>query len=187
MTFSRVIATLVATVALSGCGTFPNRASVQMVPAAEFSSARNGVILLSMGAPEYCISTSTMLQIFDMETTKVVQAAPLMFVDAYTIKSEFPFHYGTVNGASLPPGRYYFEPKIANPYVVSNRVPRFSFEVVPGQTSYLGEIFMTRSCALKTTFVVRDEYNRDLQIAVEKNPAVTTRPIVKRLMKPFYP
>jgi len=81
----------------------------------------------------------------------------------------------------LPQGRYFLQPFILNPYVKSLRVPLFYFDVKAGETTYLGEIFMTRSCSMSNQFQVRDEFKRDWQMAIEKNPPLARRDAVKRL------
>ena len=60
--------------------------------------------------------------------------------------------------------------------------PAFRFEVRAGETSYLGELFMPRSCTLLTAFEVRDQFARDIGLAAAKNPAVTWHPPVRRLL-----
>ena len=150
------------------------------------SSSQSGVVLLTTGAPEHCISMATFLKVFDLASKKAT-ASPLIPVDVYANKSEFADHHGTVNAVSLPPGSYYVSPWTANPYVTPIKTPSFAFEVRPGETTYVGELYMTRSCGLSTTFVVRDQYERDVKVASDKNPLFLQRTPVKRLMQSASP
>ena len=170
---------------LAACGTVTNRSSVEFIPASEFSSSTKGVVVFATGAPEHCVSNATFVRFFDKNTKKPVDGTPLISMDAYTMKSEFSDHHGAVNAVTLPPGQYYISPWVANPFVTAVKTPAFGFEVVPGQTTYLGELFMTRSCALNTKFVVKDEYTRDMQLASTKNPAFSKITPVKHLFQAF--
>jgi len=172
-------------VLLSGCGTMVNRASAEFIPTSEFSSIKNGIVLFSTGAPAHCMATATFVHIFDKNTKKMVDGIPPISVDVYVMKSEFTDHHGAVNALSLPAGTYYLSPKIVNPYVYAVKIPAFEFKVISGETTYLGEIFMTQSCALNTRFVIRDEYDRDLKLASSKNSAFLTKTPVKRLFQPI--
>ncbi len=184
---ARILLPLVTVALWSGCGTVPNYASVARVPGAALTSQQEGVVLMSSGAPEHCMSMATFLKVFDATSKTVVEGGPLIPVDGYIYKSEFADHHGTVNGFALPPGRYFVAPWVANPYVKAIKIPAFGFDVRPGETTYIGELFMTRSCGLNTTFLVRDEYDRDVRLATEKNPLVAQRVPVKRLMQAVTP
>ncbi len=178
---------LVVAALLSGCGTLANGASVALVPRTALTAERTGVVLVSTGAPEHCVSMATFLKVFDVTSKKPVDGSPLVPVDVYVNKSEFSDHHGTINGLVLPVGNYYVSPWTANPYVTPIKTPAFGFEVRPGETTYIGELFMTRSCGLNTTFVVKDEYDRDIRLAMEKNPLLAQRTPIKRLMQPTTP
>jgi hypothetical protein len=128
------------------------------------------------------MSQATFLSVRDLSTRKVVESVPSIPVDVYVNKSDFTDHHGTVNAFQLAPGTYYLTPSIANPYIRTVKAPTFQFEVRAGETTYVGELFMTQACALNTHYEVRDQYERDMRIAAQKNPAITTRPPVKRLL-----
>ena len=180
----RTIVLLLATsVLVSACGSLPNRASVETLSPAAFSAANTGVVVLSTGAPQHCISTATMLSVRDLSTRRVVESVPGIPVDVYVHKSDFAGHHGMVNALQLVPGSYYLTPSVLNPYVRTVTAPTFQFEVRAGETTYVGELFMTQGCALNTSFVVNDQYERDMRVASQKNPAVSKRTPVKRLMK----
>jgi hypothetical protein len=170
---------------LVGCGTLNNRNSVANVPASEFDSASKGVVIVSTGAPEHCISTATFLSLYTLPKQERLDG--LISVDGYAVKSDFTDHHGYVNGIALPAGKYAFVPSIANPYVSTVRTTTFQFEVAAGETTYLGELFMPRACSLNNSFVVRDQSGRDIELAEQKNPSLKGRPIVKRLMQPVNP
>ena len=167
----------------SACGSLPNKTSVETLPPAAFSAPNTGVVVLSTGAPQLCMSTATMLSVRDLSTRKAVESVPAIPVDVYVHKSDFAGHHGSVNALQLAPGTYYLTPSVLNPYVRTVTAPTFQFEVRAGETTYVGELFMTQACALNTSFVINDQYERDMRIASQKNPAVSKRTPVKRLMK----
>lgn len=176
-------AALVTSVLLAACGSQPNAASVASIPSGAFASDRSGVVILSTGAPETCVSLVTFLKVFDAATRKQVDSVPLIPVDAYTNKSEFSTHHGQVSALALPAGEYYVSPWVANPYVTPVKTPAYAFKVNAGETVYIGELFMPRACGLSTTLQVNDRYERDLKLATEKNPLVAQRAATKRLMR----
>ena len=167
---------------LSACGSAKNRAGVDRVPAAAFSSDRDGVIIFSTGTSQPCTGASTFLQVHDEASMKLVPRAAAAPVDGKSGKSDFSDHLGAINAFALPPGRYYLSPVTSNPHVAGAATLAFRFEVRAGETSYLGELFMPRSCTLLTAFEVRDQFARDIALAAAKNPAVTWHPPVRRLL-----
>jgi hypothetical protein len=170
--------------ALTGCGTMDNRAGADRVTQDALSSDHLGVIILSTGARAHCISEATFIRIVDEPSGKIVASAPPIAADAYVHKSEFSDHHGTVNAVALPAGNYYLSPSISNPFVVAIKVPNFRFEVRPGETTYVGELFMPQSCGMNTSFTVRDEYERDMRVAIARNSSFGKRVPVKRLLQP---
>ena len=177
-----VIPLLLATAFLAGCGTVSNRTSPAGMPQEVFDKADTGVIILSAGAGRHCISEATYLITYEVATRKPTNAA-VIFVDNYTVPSDFPEHYGTVNALHFHPGSYYFSPRISNPFAQTVKAPELPFTVKAGETVYLGEIFMPKSCSLKTSFEVNDFEGRDLKVARERNPAIDRRPVTKRLIR----
>jgi len=168
---------------LSACGTISNKTGIESLPTTAFSASNTGVVLLSAGAPEYCVSQATFLSIRESATKKVVESVPSIGVDVYVHKSDFADHHGTVNAFQLPPGSYYLTPSVANPYIHTLSAPTFEFDVKAGETTYVGELFMTRACALNTSFEVRDRFDRDMALAMKKNAVVAGRTPIKRLLK----
>lgn len=181
------LAVLVLACVLSACGSMRNRNSPAEFPAEAVRAPDKGVVILSTGAPSHCVSMATQLLVYDRSTKKRVDGGPLIFVDAYVHKSEFASHHGAVNAVLLAPGNYFFAPSIANPYFTGIKVPGFEFRVNPGETVYVGELFMTRSCSTQTTFEVRDHFERDMALARHSNPAIAERAPVKRLLQPIDP
>lgn len=168
---------------LSACGSITNKSAVSLIPEKTFSEKESGVVIFSMGATEYCISFATDLILRYLNTTNLVEGMPPMFLDSYVNKSDFPDHHGTVNALRLNPGKYYFSTGILNPYLHTIQTPNMLFEVLPGETTYLGEVFMPTSCASRNSFEIRDNFDRDMAIAVKINPSINQRVPVKRLMR----
>ncbi len=180
----KLASALIALFALHGCGTISNKTGVDRVTAESLADQSKGIVVLSTGAPTHCISTSTFLSLSDANTRKVVWGLPSIGMDSVYHKSDFQDHHGTVNAVQLPPGKYAFTPVIMNPYVNTITAPTFEFTVEAGEITYAGELFMTASCALKTSFQIRDQYERDTTIARSKSPALTNATFVKRLLTP---
>lgn len=173
---------IVASMFASACGTLPNRAGVGRLAPAAFTEAEVGVVVFSTGAPGRCIHLSTFMEVFELASGNRV-GAPLVPVDPYVNRSDFPDHHGAVNALRLPAGSYYLSPRVANPSYHSDEKPTFVFNVYAGETSYAGQLFMPHSCSLVTAFEIRDEYDRDIALALQRNPAIGTRPVVRRLMR----
>lgn len=179
---NKFLAVLTAAIILTGCGSMQNRAGVDRLTAASFADSKRGVVLLSTGAPAHCVSFATALTVRNRKINKVVEVPPV-FMDAYVHKSEFAGHHGTINALQLEPGEYSFVPAVANPFVQGVVTPTFDFEVAAGEVVYLGELFMTQSCGMNSSFIVRDYYARDIEMAKEKNPELGKQAIIKRLLK----
>jgi hypothetical protein len=155
-----------------------NYASVSLIPEESFNQKQTGMIVLSTGAPESCITSSTYLTLINLGTEEEIKNIP---VDYYSIESEFDDHIGFLSALALPPGKYALRPFIANPYIFAHH-PRFEFEVVAGKAIYLGEFFMLRSCSLSNRFVFRDNYDRDMKRAIKLNPGFANKAIEKRII-----
>jgi hypothetical protein len=175
--------TLVATGLLSGCGSMDNRSGVHRLTAATLDGKDKGVLILSAGAPTQCITMGTFLKVVDAKTGSQPDSANLIGVDVYIYKSDFPGHHGTINAVPLPPGRYEIRPFVANPYYSPIIIPNYVVEIAAGELIYGGEVFMPRACAMDTLFTIRDEFTRDTELAISKNPALAGRPIEKRLLQ----
>lgn len=172
-----------AALALAACGTVGNKTGVETLAPGALGAADRGIVVLSAGAPERCVSQATFLSLREAASGRVIDSVPSIGVDVYVHKSDFEGHHGTVNAFALPPGSYRLTPSIANPYVRTVSAPTFDFDVKPGETTYVGELFMTKACALNTSFEVRDRFERDMALAAKKNPAIAGRAAVKRLLR----
>jgi hypothetical protein len=105
----------------------------------------------------------------------------LLSVDGYAVKSDFADHHGNLHAVKLAPGRYYVAAWIANPYVKPVRVQKAEFTVGAGEVVYLGEYFMPVSCVWNPSVEWRDQQERDLKLLVQKNPALASRAVTKRI------
>jgi hypothetical protein len=174
---------LLAAGLLSGCsGIVENHASPANIRLADFQAADSGIVVMSTGAEKDCAVYSKFLYVKDARTGSDVSGVPLMSMDVYAVKSDFPDHYGTVNALALRAGKYLFSPRNANWQVVSKTTVLIPFEVVAGQTTYLGELFMSPSCAPASRLVVRDQYARDMRVLIARNPVFAQRPVVKHVL-----
>jgi hypothetical protein len=183
MASHKVLILSIVSVFLSACGSISNKTGVDRLPSGALFAQDKGVVVFSAGAPERCMAFSTFLTLREIESKKVVDSVPSIGVDVYVHKSDFAGHHGTLNALQLSPGSYSLTPMIMNPYVKSVVAPTFEFEVNAGEVAYLGELFMTVSCGLRTSFVVRDYYERDMPIAMARSPEIATRVAVKRLLR----
>jgi hypothetical protein len=174
----------VPVLALAGCASlYPNLAGVGKLPAAAFTASETGVVVFSAGAASRCYMLPTYVVVSAEDRHTSVARIPMISVDAQLVKSDFRDHQGSLSALQLPAGAYYLTPTVLNPTVQTTRRPTFAFDVRAGETVYAGELFMPRSCAAETTFAVRDQYERDIALATERNPALGTRPVTKRLMR----
>ncbi|MDI1326553.1 MAG: hypothetical protein PSV23_07110 [Brevundimonas sp.] len=181
MNFSKFTIPLFTCILIQGCGSLENRYATTTIPL-EAATDNRAVILMSSGAPQHCFSTSTAIAARDARTKKLTNPGVFIAVDSYVQPSDFPTHHGLLSAFTLPPGSYYFEPGIANPFVTGIRIPTFTFEARAGETTYIGELFMLQACGLNTAFEVRDKFDRDLKMAITKNKLFSQRQVIKRLM-----
>lgn len=165
---------------LMGCGTLSNRYDPRKTSEPQISE-KLGVIILSAGAPEKCIVTGTFLKVLPDTATYNSKWLELLPVDGYAIKSDFSDHHGFLHAVSLPPGKYYLAPWIANNYVSAVSVPKAEFSVAAGEVVYLGEYYMPVSCVLNPRSVFRDQQERDLALLARMNPALAKAKIVPRI------
>lgn len=168
---------------LAGCsGIVENRLSPDRIQFGDFQKAGSGIVVLSTGSDRECAVYSKFLYIKDGQSGADVPGLPAMSMDVYAVKSDFTDHYGTVNALALPAGKYFLSPRNANWQIVSKNATLLPFEVVAGQTTYLGELFLTPGCGPERHLAVRDQYPRDMRVLVSKNPAFAQREVVKHLL-----
>jgi hypothetical protein len=177
----RIVLVIGVTV-LSGCGTLQNRYGAASLPASEIS-ADSSFVVLSAGAPEKCISTSTFLRLKPAAESYQGKDIALLNVDGYAVKSDFADHHGNLHAVKLAPGRYYVAAWIANPYVEPVRVPKAEFAVGAGEVVYLGEYFMPVSCAWNPLVEWRDQQERDMKLLAQQNSVLAGRAVTKRIAK----
>jgi len=174
MNFVRIAASGALLAAAAGCAT-PDYSPSALSPA-QFADLSRGVVLVSTGAVERCIGAAMWAPIYDARTEAMVAGHPLLPIDA-TRQSDFPDHYGTLSALSLPAGRYLITAEWANPVSEpTSQVPAWSFEVVAGQSVYIGEIWRSTPCQLSANVVLRDNYERDVALADKFNTRFITHP-----------
>jgi hypothetical protein len=61
------------------------------------------------------------------------------------------------------------------------RVQKAEFTVGAGEVVYLGEYFMPVSCVWNPSVEWRDQQERDLKLLGQKNPALASRAVTKRI------
>lgn len=168
---------------LAGCaGIVTSPYSPERINLGDFQKAGEGIVVLSTGAERDCAVYSKFLYVKDGKTGGDVPGMSGMSIDVYAIKSDFTDHYGTVNAIHLPAGKYFLAPRYANWQFVSKTNPMLPFDVVAGQTTYLGEVYLRPSCGPESAMAVRDQYPRDMRLLISKNPAFAQRQVVKHLL-----
>lgn len=178
----KTLVILLSSFALTACGTI-NRVSIQAASPEIFKSTKQGVAIFSVGAKEACVHAATGLYVLDATSGKRVDTVPAIFIDNFFQKSDFADHHGAVDALSLAPGKYYLQTALVNPFAITIKTPKISFEINGGETVYLGELYMPSACALNTSFEVHDRFTRDIDIVRLKNTDALQRPTVKRLMQ----
>lgn len=180
---TRLAALLAATLLASACMSTPNFTGVHRLRPTALAAADSGVVLFSAGAPARCHRLPTSLMLSAVEGGKSPGRVPMIMVDGMVHKSDFTEYPGTLNAIQLPAGTFKLFPHILNPFAIARTPPPFfEFEVRAGETTYAGELFIARSCSESMLFQVRDRFDRDVALAVEKNPGLGARPVVRRLM-----
>ena len=139
-----------------------------------------GTIIISTGAPTRCISSATRLWILSVDRKKPTHDA-MLNVDGSATKSDFADHQGSINAVNLPAGNYRMIPWAINPMETAIKTPEATFSLSAGETLYLGEYFMPSSCSFSNRVVFRDQRERDLALAVSRNPGLTWVNVVTRI------
>jgi len=179
MNLVRIAASAALLAAAAGCAT-PDYSPSALTPA-QFADPSRGVVLVSTGAVERCVSAAMWAPIYDARSETMAAGHPLVPIDA-TRQSDFPDHFGALSALSLPPGRYVITAEWSNPVSQpTSQVPAWSFDVVAGQAVYIGEIWRTTPCQLGANLVLRDNYERDVALAAKFNTRFITQPPRKAL------
>jgi hypothetical protein len=179
MNLVRIAACAALLAAAAGCAN-PDF-SPSKLPASPSGDASRGIVLVSTGAVERCVGAAMWAPIYVSSTQSLVTDHPLLPIDSSN-QSDFPDHYGTLSAVSLPAGRYIITAEWSNPVSEpTTKVPAWTFDVVAGQTVYIGEIWRTTPCQLTANLVLRDRYERDLALADKLNTRFITQPPRKAL------
>lgn len=179
MNLVRIAASAALLAVAAGCAT-PTYSPSALAPA-QLADPSRGVVLVSTGAVERCIGAAMWSPIYVASTQSLVPDHPLLPIDANN-QSEFPDHYGTLSAVSLPAGRYIITAEWSNPVSEpTTKVPAWTFDVVAGQSVYIGEIWRTTPCQLTANVTLRDRYDRDLALAEKLNTRFITQPPRKAL------
>ena len=175
----RIAAVAALLAAAAGCAGNPFPAGA--MTASQLADPARGVVLLSTGAVQRCTMTAMWGPVYQVDTRSTAPGSPIVAIDAPS-ESDFPDHFGTLSTLSLPPGRYAVSVQYANPELESTgKPPAVAFDVVAGQVTYIGELWRETPCQIKASVLVRDRYDRDVELATRLNPAFAAHPPVKSL------
>lgn len=194
MNLVKLFITLVLALFLSSCAMWSNPYAVSKIPASALNSNDTGIVIMSTGTQETCSFFSTHAYLFNGTTHRPIQdlwSHSHLLLNHTSIRSEFETHHGVVNALALEPGSYYFYPN--NTGLSNDIVPQkvtndaLAFQVKGGETTYLGELYMTNGCTEKARYTVRDQYERDIAFISKQNPSLLTPAPVKRLLENMGP
>jgi len=174
-----------AAAVLLGCA---NYVSVTRIEPSTFAS-RESVVLLSVGAERLCSDAAAAgLGLYRRSPTLGLYGAvlevPQIAMDTNMTEQELPDTHERLAAFVVRPGEYFFRPE-ARAGVVATKTPVWRFIVLPGETVYVGKLFMTQACALQRSFELSDQYERDVALAIKLNPGFARRPVIHRLMTFF--
>lgn len=178
----KIFACVVLFLTCTACVSVSNRFSPELINKSDIGP-NSGVILFSAGADKKCVATSSFLGVLGAADNAVQVPGYSLGIDAFTIKSDFKDHYGFVHALNLPAGKYFVDVTRANVLVEQDFKKTASFTVAPGKYTYIGEFYLTTSCAPNIASVVRDNYERDVAFAKQKNPLFQDAVIDKQLTK----
>jgi len=179
MTFVRFAACAALLAAAAGCAAPDFSPSKLTSP--QFTDPASGIVLLSTGAVERCVAGAMWAPIYDARTKELVAGQQPLPIDASKM-SGFSDHYGTLSALSLPAGRYIVTAEWANPSSEpTDRMPAWTFDVVAGQSVYIGEIWRATPCQMTVALALRDNFERDVTLAEKLNTGFITHPPRKAL------
>jgi len=175
-------AVLIAT--LAGCAS--TSLSPTALTGAQFNDPARGVVLVSSGAVQRCTATAMWAPIYDAATHDMAPGMPVVPIDEPST-SAFQDHFGTVSALSLPAGHYVIASQFASAdFRATDRVPAWSFEVVAGQAVYIGELWRETPCGTRAIVHLRDNFDRDVELASKLNTGFVTHPPKKALAQPLH-
>lgn len=179
MNFVRIAASAALLAAAAGCAG-PDF-SPSKLAGAQFADPARGIVLVSTGAKERCVAGAMWAPIYDARTKDLAPGKPVVPIDANR-ESDYGDHYGTLSAVSLPAGRYVITTEWANPSAEpASGVPAFAFDVVAGQSVYIGELWRNTGCQAWTYYELRDNFERDVALADKLNTAFIAHPPRKAL------
>ena len=184
MSLLRIVIALSATVLAAGCASVST--SVRALTPAQLADPARGTIVVSTGAAERCTASGAWAPIYDAATHKLAAGSPVVPIDEQS-DSDYADHYGTLSALSLPAGRYLMTVESTNPGYFDIDVPTFAFEVVAGQTRYLGSLLRATPCGKAANFVLLDRYDADVALATHLNAALAARAPERALMQVVRP
>jgi hypothetical protein len=180
----RIVLSFIPFLLLAGCGTMTNKYGPALL-ATTASNASTGIVIVSTGAKEKCISAATFLKVLKTEQTYYSFEQALFSVDAYVFKSDFSEFHGNLHAVRLPEGSYYLAPYVANPSLRATRIPKYDFSVKAGEVTYLGHYFMSVHCNPVTgSAQFQDEWTRDRALFRKMQTNVETSNVRKQILEP---
>ncbi|MGN6525430.1 MAG: hypothetical protein ACTHL8_03510 [Burkholderiaceae bacterium] len=169
--------------ALSGCGTMElnnhNLRSFAYTP----GDHEQAVVIISGGSQTSCAGNPTAVEIQAVEDHSHFNIKGLLGFNGVLEKSMYPDHAGALGAFRLEPGDYRVFPWGLNAMNKPTRVPEVDFTVKAGEVVYLGELYMDFGCALKNRVSFNDQFDRDLALLRQLNPALAAAPFEKRILQ----
>jgi hypothetical protein len=169
-------------VLLTGCVARPVIIPEGITP--DHLNENGSVVILSTGTKSPSIEHSCMLSIRSAKDGKWVQG---LFMNNPTIPSHFPDHHGFLYILRLKPGGYYFFPEPTTPLTWLGKPSGvIVFEVKKSEVVYVGEVFhefvsTSWFSSGRVMLTVNDQFVRDIEIFLQKNPAFRIEDVGKRM------
>ena len=83
---------------LSSCAIWSNPGAVRKIPDSALNSKDTGIIIMSSGAHEACILTTTFVHLFERTANEAIKS---LNINHTSMRSEFETHHGGVSGFAL--------------------------------------------------------------------------------------
>lgn len=174
-------ASLIIVGSLVACSTMSNRFSPNRITSAQIEDQTNGIVIISTGADEKCISFATFLGLHN-KGARYHDVKAQIPVDVYALKSDQVGTFGFINAFVLPAGSYYLSPWLSNPRFVAKRSPRYDFDVAAGEITYLGQYHQPGRCVVGEGQIT-DQWHRDREMIAERNPYIDVARTKTRLLR----
>lgn len=183
----RFLLLITTTLFLYGCAVWSNQTGVTKISADALDTKKTGVVILSTGGMQPCWNEMALAELYDSSNKGIGWLGKRVMMNHGSFKSDFETHHGSVSGLELKPGSYYLKPQIVPTDYLSlgtrKNFDPLGFEVKAGEAVYIGELFLTNNCQQDSQLEVRDQYERDVEVAVKQNPSLLKQRPVKRLME----